>query len=183
MPFAVDRALVERAAHDDEALDALIDAVWPDAYRLAACILHDHGLAEDAAQDACASIVRFLPALENSGAFAAWTYKIVVRHALAASRRRSRVRDLDARLDRSVAHDRSDALDLYAALARLSPQQRSVVLLHYYAGMSSVEIAETIGSRAPTVRFHLMLARRALRAALTASATAQGNREVLSDVL
>ncbi len=183
MPFAVDRALVERAPHDDGALDALIGAVWPDAYRLAASILHDHGLAEDAAQEACVSIVRSLPALEHPDAFAAWTSKIVVRHALAASRRRSHSLELDATLDRSVTQDRSDALDLHAALARLSPQQRAVVLLHYFAGMSSVEIAETIGLRPSTVRFHLMLGRRALRAALAAAATTQGNHEVLSDVL
>lgn len=182
MLFAIDRALVERARNDQTVLDELIGAVWPDAYRLAAGILHDHGLAEDAAQDACAAIVRFLPALHESRAFPAWIYKIVVRHSLAASRRRSNAGALDSFVVQGVTEDRSDALDLHAALARLSPHWRAVILLHYYAGMSSAEIAETLGARPSTVRFHLMLARQALRSSL-ASPTNNEYCEALSDAL
>ena len=63
--------------------------------------------------------------------------------------------------------DRSDALDLYKALAALPPVQRAAIVLRYYADLSSAEIAAATGLPASTVRFHLMLARRKLRKVLS----------------
>ncbi len=53
--------------------------------------------------------------------------------------------------------------DLIAALARLSPRQRATLILHYYAGYSTREVAEIVGSSAATVRVHLSQGRRRLR--------------------
>ncbi|MBV9719633.1 MAG: sigma-70 family RNA polymerase sigma factor [Candidatus Eremiobacteraeota bacterium] len=164
----MERGLVERARSEDAALEALVAAMWPQAFRLAASILRDRGLAEDVAQDACAAIVRSLPALKNPGAFPAWFYKIVVRHALSEGRRRRPAEPLEA-LQRRCVNDPSDFLALEEAMASLTPLARAVVLLHYYAGFSSVEIGESTQLPASTVRFHLMLARRALRKALSAT--------------
>jgi RNA polymerase sigma-70 factor (ECF subfamily) len=182
VPLVFDRATVERARSDAGALDALIGAVWPEAYRLALTVLRDHGLAEDAAQEACAAIVRFLPSLKDPGAFRTWSYKIIARHALDAARRRPRTTDLDTLCAHAIDSERSDALDLYAGLAALTPLQRTTILLHYYAGLRSQEIGEAIGIPPSTVRFHLMLARRALRKALGAATLNRPYNEVLSDV-
>jgi RNA polymerase sigma-70 factor, ECF subfamily len=182
MPLILDRTAVERARCDAAALDALIGAVWPEAYRLAFAVLRDHGLAEDAAQEACAAIVRFLPSLKDSGAFRTWSYKIVARHALDVARRRPRTTDLDKLSAHAIDSERSDALDLYAALAALTPQQRTTILLRYYAGLRSDEIGEAIGIPPSTVRFHLVLARRALRKALGGAMLNRPYNEVLSDV-
>jgi RNA polymerase sigma-70 factor, ECF subfamily len=182
MPLVLDRATVERARRDAGALDALIGAVWPEAYRLAFAVLRDHGLAEDAAQEACGAIVRFLPSLKDSGAFRTWSYRIIARHAIDVARRRPRTTDLDSLLERRIDTERTDALDLYVALAALTPLQRAAVLLHYYAGLRSHEIGEALGVRPSTVRFHLMLARRALRKALGEATLGHSYDEVLSDV-
>jgi DNA-directed RNA polymerase specialized sigma24 family protein len=74
-------------------------------------------------------------------------------------------------------------LDLYRALAALTPVQRAAVLLHYYGGLRSGEIAEALGVPPSTARFHLMLARRNLRRALAVvdPPTTPGI-EVVSDV-
>jgi RNA polymerase sigma-70 factor (ECF subfamily) len=56
--------------------------------------------------------------------------------------------------------------DLIAALAALSPRQRSALILHYYAGYSTREVAQILGSSAATVRVHLSQGRRRLRRAL-----------------
>lgn len=61
------------------------------------------------------------------------------------------------------------ALDVRAALARLPLTQRTVVVLHYYAGLSSAEIGSVTRQPAATVRFHLMRARHTLRALLSAA--------------
>ncbi len=159
--------LVERARGGGEDLDRLIAAVWPEAFRIALGTLHDRGLAEDAAQDACAAMARALPALKQPELFRGWLYKIVVNTAIAAGRKRRTTCALDAISDRGVSDDPTDRLDLYRALATLPIRQRAAVLLHYYAGLNSREIAEACGFPPSTVRFQLMLARRSLKKALT----------------
>lgn len=167
MPLALDSDLIERARAGGGALDALIVAVWPEAYRIAVSLLRDPGLAEDVAQEACATIARSLPTLKNVAGFAAWSYRIVVNAAITTARRRPRMQALESAVDPAPTVDPSDAMDLHAALARLTVVQRAVVVLHYYAGFDSREIAAATSMPASTVRFHLMLARRALRSALS----------------
>jgi RNA polymerase sigma factor (sigma-70 family) len=52
---------------------------------------------------------------------------------------------------------------LVAGLARLSPNQRAALVLHYYAGYPTKEIAGILGSSAATVRVHLSQGRKRLR--------------------
>ena len=49
------------------------------------------------------------------------------------------------------------------ALGGLSPNQRAAVLLRYYAGYRSRQVAELLGMAPATVRVHLARARRNLR--------------------
>ena len=178
--MTLERELLQRArSGGGEALEALIRAIWPETYRLAFAILRDRSLGEDAAQDACAAIAASLPSLKNLDAFGAWSYRIVVNRALRLARDRESVRSLDECANAGISGDPSDAIDLYAAMARLDPQQRAVVLLHYYAGFTSSEIATAIRMPASTIRFHLMRARRALAEALRAQPACEGR---LSDV-
>lgn len=181
MPLTIEPGVVESARAGSEALEPLLAAVWPEAYRLALTILRDRGLAEDAAQEACAAIARSLTSLKNSDAFAAWSYKIILSHALASARRRRPNQSLDALASQGVGFDRSETLDLYDALASLTPLQRAAILLHYYAGLSSAEIGAAAGLPSSTVRFHLMRARRALRTALSVTSNALSYDEALTD--
>ena len=177
----VDGDLVERARGGGDAIEALIEAVWPEAYRVARTILGDMGHAEDAAQEACARMARSLSELRDAGAFRTWMYRIVVNEALAVVRARRPALPLDDVAESGVAFDRSDALDLHAALASLPAARRAVVVLRYHCGFSSREIAAAMGLAAPTVRFHLMMARRALRRALSPHAARLRVKEVRSD--
>ena len=53
--------------------------------------------------------------------------------------------------------------ELVAALLQLSPNQRASLVLHYYAGYPTKEIAGIIGASAATVRVHLSKGRKRLR--------------------
>lgn len=184
MPLTLEVGLIESAQTGGAGLERLIAAVWPEAYRIAFSVLRDGGLAEDAAQEACAALARSLPRLKSTGVFRAWSYKIMVNCAITAARRRPQTQTLDVTTDRGVQFDQSDALDLYNALAALPAVQRGAIILHYYAGLNSGEIAAATGLPASTVRFHLMLARRALRKALSAAdaRTIPPSEEALTDV-
>jgi DNA-directed RNA polymerase specialized sigma24 family protein len=53
---------------------------------------------------------------------------------------------------------------------RLPPEQRAILVLHHYLGLTSGEIADTLAIPAGTVRSRLHYAHRAMRAALEADA-------------
>lgn len=174
--------LVDEARQGGPSLERLIAEIWPQAYRLAFAVLRDRGLAEDAAQEACAAIARKLPELKASATFAAWSYKIVVNRALTAARKRSPAQPLESAADSATTFDLSGALDMRDALAKLTPRQRAIVVLHYYAGFRAREIAEAVGAPAATVRFHLMTARRVLHDVLTGTHRPRDfSKEALTD--
>jgi RNA polymerase sigma-70 factor, ECF subfamily len=62
--------------------------------------------------------------------------------------------------------DATETLDLLAALRTLPPKQRAALVLHYYGGYKTREIALIVGSTAATVRVHLSTGRRRLRTLL-----------------
>jgi RNA polymerase sigma-70 factor (ECF subfamily) len=167
MALDIDVALVDAARCGGEALERLITAVWPEAYRVAAGILRDRNLAEDAAQETCAAIAAALPRLKDTRAFRSWSYTAMVRHAIIVGRRRRPVQPIDAIAGVQFIADNNDAIDLYRALGALSQAERAAVLLHYYAGLNSGEIAAATRLSPSTVRFHLMIARNKLRKALS----------------
>jgi RNA polymerase sigma factor (sigma-70 family) len=165
--------------------EALVRALWPDAYRIAWSILGERGAAEDAAQAACAAICAKLPTLSDSGAFVAWAYRIVVSHARDFARARSRLqlRETvgydDATAD-ATYDDPSVRLDLEAAISRLPESLRLVLELHYFIGLNSREVGTALGVPAATVRFRLMMARRRLRPLLCDSTASPATLEVVS---
>jgi len=58
--------------------------------------------------------------------------------------------------------------ELERAFRRLSAEQRAVLAMHHYLGLSGDEIAETLGLSPGTVRSRLHYARQQMRAAIEA---------------
>lgn len=171
------RDLVERAQNGDrEAFGALVGLISDRMYGLAARILRDSDLAEDALQGALINAWRQLPDLRDPDRFEAWVRKVLVHACYAEARRRRswaanvRVLPVDgpAGADDIVSVDDRDQLD--RAFRRLSVEQRAVFVLHHHEGRSLVEIADTLGIPAGTARSRLHYATRVLRTAIAADA-------------
>jgi RNA polymerase sigma-70 factor (ECF subfamily) len=81
-----------------------------------------------------------------------------------------RVIATDAPVAPDVARSIVDRDELEAAFARLSPEQRAVVVLHHHLGYPLTEIAATLGIPEGTARSRLHHAVRQLRSALDADA-------------
>ena len=169
------RDLVERAQGGDrEAFGALVGMISDRLYGLAARILRDNDLAEDALQGALISAWRQLPALRDPDRFEGWVRKVLVHACYAEARRRRswaanvRVLPVDgpAGADDLISIDDRDQLD--RAFRRLSVEQRAVFVLHHHEGRPLVEIADTLGIPAGTARSRLHYATRVLRAAIEA---------------
>jgi len=178
----MDRELVEQAQRGDmDAYDALARAVAPRLYRSAHRIMRDLDSAQDATQQALVALWRELPRLRDPDKFDAWTYQLVVRYCLMELRSRRRrltvVRNLHdvgssglnepSRADdaRSVA----DRDELERAFRLLTEEQRAIVVLRHYVGLSVDESAEVLGVPRGTAASRLHYATRALRAALEAN--------------
>ncbi len=127
----------------------------------------------DAVQDLFVALPEAMGQYREQGQFGAWLKRLLVRIALMRlrSRRRRRETPLEAETAAAPATPLAGAerWDLTRALARLSPDQRIVVVLKAVEGYSHEEIGELLGLRRNTceVRYHRAL--RLLRHSLEAS--------------
>jgi RNA polymerase sigma-70 factor (ECF subfamily) len=168
----VDRHLVEAArSGDHDAYAALVLGVGDHMFRVAKLILRDADQAEDAVQDALVRAWHELPRLRDPERFDAWVRRLVVNACYDAARRqRRRVEisifpDIEApdRTSELVARDTLDR-----AFRRLAVDQRAVLVLHHYLGLTSEEVAEAAGIPVGTAKSRIHYATRAMRAALEA---------------
>lgn len=162
-------------AADAAALDAdLVNFVTEHYDRLlglARLICRDTSDAADAVQNGLEQAWRNRSALRDSQRTKQWLDRIVAREAVRISKRRqswwSRLINADGNVtwiepaDRSA--DASIASAIRAGFARLSADQRAVVVLHLHAGYSVAETAVIVGAPEETVRSRLRLARQRLR--------------------
>ena len=171
----MDDAMVGRAmAGDVDAFSSLAASRITRLYRVATLIVRDADAAADVVQDALVAAWRDLPSLRQAASFDAWLHRLLVRACQrAASRRRSSVVEIPLRLEAADAsHDHQRAVAIHDQLdrgfRRLTHEQRVVVVLRYYLGMSLADTADAIGIPVGTVQSRLNRAMQALRAALEA---------------
>jgi RNA polymerase sigma-70 factor (ECF subfamily) len=170
------RELVERAMHGDrDAFGILAERRLPRLVGTAGLILRDGDAADDAAQEALVRAWRDLPGLREPDRFDAWLHRILVRACGDQLRRRRRDASstwdhLPANVGADEASRQADRDELEGALDRLNHDQRTVVVLHYYLGLSHPEIAEATGQPIGTVKSRLSRAVDYLRAELAAAA-------------
>jgi RNA polymerase sigma-70 factor, ECF subfamily len=145
---------------DAGAAEQLVATIWVPCFRLAATVIGDPGLAEDAAQEACAIVHRKVRSLRHIEAFDAWLYRIVMRESNRVRRRREVVAEAP---ERSNAGDDTTSIDVWQALATLSPRMRDVTVLFYFDDLKSNEIAAILRIPHATVRTRLARARERLR--------------------
>ena len=170
------RDLVEAARNGDhEAFEVLASSAADRLYGVARLILRTTDLAEDAVQEALVSAWQQLPSLRDPDRFDAWLYRLVVNACANQGRQLRRwsqqVRPLP--LEPSIGDDTGSVADrdqLQRGFSRLKPDQRAVIVLHYYSGFSATEIADILGIPDGTARSRLHYATEAMRAALEADA-------------
>jgi RNA polymerase sigma factor (sigma-70 family) len=130
---------------------------WLDAARWATALTGDAAIGEEIAQDAFVRIGPRFDQLTNPGAYLRVTVVNLARSSVRSSGRRSSRERRTASPE--SASMRSGETDLLASLDKLSYEQRTVVVLRYWADWDEAAIADALGCRPSTVRSH---ARRAL---------------------
>lgn len=178
------RDLVERAmAGDREAFTELTRLSIGRLYALARLILRDDHRAEDATQDALVAAWRQLSALRDPDRFDAWLRRMLVRACFREAGREVRHRRIPVGLLAlaTPAPDPGDVLadqdELGRGFVRLAPEQRALLVLHFYLGLPLQETSEALGIPVGTVKSRLHRTLQQMRAALDADARLPMARE------
>ncbi|GGS88980.1 SigE family RNA polymerase sigma factor [Streptomyces chromofuscus] len=150
----------------DDALRAFVEGRRTALFRSAYLLCGDRDEAEDLVQTTLVKVVlggRRLGRLDNLEAYAR---KTLVNTFIAARRRFWRREHAYGELpDRaSPTADADTGLMVRAALARLTPKQRAVLVLRYWEDLSVEATAELLGMRVNTVKSHAARGLAALRA-------------------
>ncbi|HYR97472.1 MAG TPA: sigma-70 family RNA polymerase sigma factor [Gemmatimonadales bacterium] len=166
-------------AGDEHALGELFDLVAPWILGLALHILHDEDEAEEVVGDVFVQVWRHIDQHDaGRGPLVPWILSIARNRSLDALRRRRRWRRKATHLEQAQEMEGGGSApaapheaavpgwpvhrEVHAALAALSEEQRRVVTLSYFEGLSHREIAQRLRQPLGTVKTRLRLAHQTL---------------------
>ena len=166
-------------AGDEHALGELFDLVAPWILGLAFRILQDEDEAEDVVGDVFVQVWRHIDQHDGGrGPLVPWILSIARNRSLDALRRRRRWWRKSAHLEQAQEMDGGGSApaasheaavpgwpvhrEVHAALAALSEEQRRVVMLSYFEGLSHREIAQRLHLPLGTVKTRLRMAHQTL---------------------
>lgn len=170
------RDLVLRAkGGDHDAFAALAESAFDQLTRTARLILQGDDEAADAVQEALVAAWLHIRTVREPDRFDAWLHRLVVHacYRVARHRTRRRVMEIDVALvdmpGRADAH-RSTVLrdQVERGFRRLTAEQRAVLVVHHYLGLSDGEAALVLDIPVGTFKSRLNRATAAVRASLEA---------------
>jgi RNA polymerase sigma-70 factor (sigma-E family) len=143
---------------NEQEFSAFVRDLQPSLFRTAYLLQGDYQLAEDAVQAALVKVYLRWPRVRSMEHPAAYARRILVNDSTSWWRRRSsheQVLDLGEEVtvqgpaDATVSHEVA-----WAAIRRLPPRQRAVVVLRYYEDLSEADTARVLGMAVGTVKSH-----------------------------
>jgi RNA polymerase sigma-70 factor (ECF subfamily) len=155
-PKGDERAWIRGAqAGNASDFEALFRAYWAQAFRAAYLVVHDTAAAEDIAQEAFLAAVRNLDRFDRRRPFGPWLHRIVVNRAIDWSRRRQLRGEVELR-DAPIEQAETDVgAETVAAMRRLSPEHRAVIVLRHLLGYTPGQIARILDLPRGTVNSRL----------------------------
>ena len=178
-----DEELMRRLFHRDKlAFEALFDRYGDLVYSTALRVLRDAHLAQDISQEIFVRIWRKPESyVAERGRFLTWLISVTRNRAVDEIRSRGRRQryetaspeEQERELPAGEANDPAlnaqlaeQAHVVRAALAELPPEQRKVIELAYFGGLTQQEIADRLSQPLGTVKTRIRLGMQKLRAAL-----------------
>ena len=169
--------LVGRAMTGDLEAFTELARLWIDRlYAIARLILRDYEQAEDATQEALIAAWRDVAGLRDPSRFGSWMHSLIVNACYREARKRQRRRQIESMAPPvdgawpDPALSLADRDELERGFHRLTPEQRALVVLHYYLDLPLQETALALGLPVGTVKSRLFRTTQQLRATLEADA-------------
>jgi RNA polymerase sigma-70 factor (ECF subfamily) len=164
-----------------EALETLYERFSGAIYSMAAHMLRDRGAAEEVTQDTFFKVwTRASSFHPDRGKVTSWLFSIAHHRIIDEARRHRRRHQVQVYQDIETIHQQPDDSNdpvrytmlqlqrgkIKDALVTLSKEQRDVVVLAYYGGLSHSEIAKRLEQPLGTVKTRMRLALKKLRGTL-----------------
>jgi len=154
--------LIEAATGGDiESFGELCRRYYAAMVAVAYCILSDHQLAEDAAQESFARALINLENLKNKSRFVPWLAAIcrnVAKDMIAARARRIKVEDLSNTAENS--NDNENVHAIHRAIEQLPAPAKELIVLRYYNNLSYEQIGSVLGISQATINGRILRAKR-----------------------
>lgn len=155
----------------EEEFVELVHTAWPRLYRTAVLLVREHALAEDLVQTALARTYSHWHRIRDVGAAHAYARRALVNTATSTFRRRAfrgerPTAELPEQPAAGTGTGPEERMDVLAALARLAPKQRAVVVLRFYDDLSVQDTADALGVSTGTVKSQTSAALARLRVLL-----------------
>ncbi len=177
MDSAQEAELVRRMKKGDRAaFDKLYEIYYDKLYRTACLITGNRADGEDVAQETFIKMYLHCTELKKDEQFRYWLYKILNRTAWQISKKHSKEQPDEQIIelaDKSMTD--SPAMQLLKnerdraiieAVRKLEQRQRTAVILYYYNGLGTKEIAKIMECMEGTVKSRLFTARKNLKSLL-----------------
>ncbi|HSM45995.1 MAG TPA: RNA polymerase sigma factor [Acidimicrobiia bacterium] len=152
----MDRELLERFRDGDEsAVKTVYERFRGPVFAIGMSVLHDHGLAADATQQTFVKAWQAATTYDPSRELAPWIYAIARRTAIDIYRKQSRSiasEDVDTPTLPPALDTIWEVFEVRSALDRLPDDERRVVRLSHFDGLTHSEIAEHMGIPIGTVK-------------------------------
>ena len=166
---------------DSSGLEFLVSRYQLKAVRTAYLITRDLGLAQDVVQDCFIHAFRAVRSFDETRPFEPWFMRSVVNASVKILQKSAKQVEVGDDTDESVfaeiiarvesVEEQVESIaiqnEIWAAMQKLSPRQRAVIVQRYFLEMSEKEMAAESGATVGTIKWLLNAARERLRGLLS----------------
>ncbi len=163
-------ALVKKAGKGDaDAFSQLMEQVKVQAYRMAYTYVKNEEDALEVVSESVYKAFKSIASLRNPDYFTTWFMRIVINNAITLLGKRKNQVYLDDCMDEkelSVGDENdfsADRIDLFHAIDRLSPENKTLIILRFYQDLKLEEIADRMQLPLSTVKSRLYKVLRLLK--------------------
>ena len=175
-----DQIAISRLKQGDlNGLEILVNRYQAQAVHAAYLVLYDRALAEDVVQSAFVKAAERIHQFDEERPFPPWFFRVVVNDALKAAQKQRYTLPLDE-LDKPAVRladwltdsapsaerqleEKEIRENLLKAIHSLPPEQRAVIVMQYYLGLSEADMSAKMDRPLSTVKWWLREARKRLR--------------------
>lgn len=171
---------------DATGLETLVNHYQVRAVYTAYLIVYNRSLAEEIAQTAFVHVAEKIHQFDETRPFAPWFFRIVINEAIQVAKEQKQNVSLDNDPDNQVQAVARWLVDpqpqpekfveikearqlILAALQRLSPEQRAVMVMRYFLEMSEMDMSVRMKRPVSTIKWWLRAARERMRHLLSSS--------------
>lgn len=175
-----DIIIIEKVlAGDVQVYSGLVDKYRDMVFTLAAGLLQDREEAEDLAQDVFVKAFKRLGSFRKESGFSTWLYRIAYNECISNLRKKKYDKvSIEEERFNFIEEEEPDREErsrlLHAALAKLPVEERAIIMLFYFEGAGTEEIAEVTSLSVSNVKTKLFRIRKKLYEELEGSMAEAG---------